>query len=398
MSAESFTAGDRLKAEWAAKVFQESGRSRTTARGLHYFALGRTDFPVFSRSGLKKTRAYRDKDANNLTEWIALAKRLGLIPWDAVPDQSVGEYGELEYVPSREDFSYSYSLGRPDLREFVEYLQRSTPVVEYSPVERPQPFHLELWVEKSTMNGMLQPVCERYNAVLVTFRGHASWGAAWKLCKRVDADGRPAIVLYLSDMDASGFLMCHELCDKVAEINSNFFNGRLDIRIKRTGLTPQQVVEYQIPLVPRNDGEKANADLYRQYVESCGLDPTMKAELDALERYYSGGIEAFVSKWLDKYYDSGLDRRCNAATEECVDLIPAGASLPEDIVRARRELLCRLEDLLKSEREIELPAGGEIESDVEAETDDPDGEPWLLDTLNGAYPGECDVDHVEVVA
>ena len=182
MSAESFTAGDRLKAEWAAKVFQESGRSRTTARGLHYFALGRTDFPVFSRSGLKKTRAYRDKDANNLTEWIALAKRLGLIPWDAVPIRAWANMASWNTC-HLEDFSYSYSLGRPDLREFVEYL-RSTPVVEYSPVERPQPFHLELWVEKSTMNGMLQPVCERYNAVLVTFRGHAS-GAQRGSCANV---------------------------------------------------------------------------------------------------------------------------------------------------------------------------------------------------------------------
>jgi len=395
---DQFTEVDRLKAEWAAKVFRESGRSQTTARALHYFALGRMDFPVFTRSGLKETRAYRDEDANSLTAWIALAKRLGLIPWDAVPDETVGEHGELEYVPSRQDFSYRYSLDRPDLSAIAQYLQRSTPVATYYPVERPQPFHLELWVEKSTMNGILQPVCEQHNAVLVTFKGHASWGAAWKLCKRVVTDGRPAIVLYLSDMDASGFLMGHELCDKVAEINSNFFDGGLDIRIKRIGLIPQQVVEHQIPLVPRKDGEKANAALYRQYVESFGLDPTMKAELDALERYYDGGIQAFVSEWLDKYYDSSLDRRCDAATNDCVNSIPDSLPLPADIIQRRREILCHLEDLLKAEREIEIPAGGEIEADVEAETDDPDDEPWLLDTLNNIYPGECDVDHVAEAA
>jgi len=192
--------------------------------------------------------------------------------------------------------------------------------------------------------------------------------------------------------------MGHELCDKVAEINSNFFDGRLDIRIKRIGLTPQQVVEHQIPLVPRKDGEKANAALYRQYVESFGLDPTMKAELDALERYYDGGIQAFVSEWLDKYYDSSLDRRCDAATNDCVNSIPDSLPLPEDIIQRRREILNHLEDLLKAEREIEIPAGGEIEADVEAETDDPDDEPWLLDTLNNIYPGECDVDHAAEAA
>ncbi len=398
MTSEPFTAGDRLKAEWAAKVFSESGRTRTTARALHYFALGRTDFPVFSRSGLRKVRTYRDEDANILTEWIALAKRLGLILWDAVPDETVGEHGELEYVPSSQDFSYRYSLDRPDILDIVQYLQRNTLVTAYYPIERPQPFHLELWVEKSTMNGILQPVCERRGAVLVTFKGHASWGAAWKLCKRAAADGRPAIVLYLSDMDASGFLMAHELCDKVAEINSNFFDGRLNIRIKRIGLTPRQVVEHQIPVVPRKDGEKANSAIYEQYISSCGLNPAMKAELDALERYYDGGIQAFVSAWLDKYYDSGLNRRCAAATDECVAAVPEGLPLPEDIVQRRREVLSTLERLLKAERELEVPAGGRIEAEVEAETEDPDGEPWLLDTLNGIYPSEGDVDHVEAAA
>jgi len=54
--------------------------------------------------------------------------------------------------------------------------------------------------------------------------------------------------------------------------------------------------------------------------------------------------------------------------------------------------------LLKAERELEVPAGGRIEAEVEVETEDPDGEPWLLDTLNGIYPSEGDVDHVEAAA
>jgi len=61
MAKNGFTRSDHLKAEWAAKVYQESGRDQTTARALHYFALGRQDYPIFNKSGPIGTRLYEDK-------------------------------------------------------------------------------------------------------------------------------------------------------------------------------------------------------------------------------------------------------------------------------------------------------------------------------------------------
>lgn len=386
---------DRLKAEWATKVYCESSLKSSTARAVHYFALGRTDYPVFNKKGLVKFRDYRDQDDANITEWISLAKRLGLIPWDALPDETVGEYGELEFIPSDQNFSYQYSLARPDtlvLEAMRKYLQRQTLIKEYVQVDRSQPYHLELWVEKSTMNGILLPVCRKYHSVLVTFKGHCSWGGVWKLCKRVADDDRPALVLYLSDMDASGFLMARELCDKVTEINNNFFGRQLDIRVKRIGLTPRQVVENRIPMVPRKEGEKANAALYRSYVESRGLDPNKKAELDALERYYDGGVQAFVESWLSRYYDSTLDQRCAAATEMLLDSTPDNPDLPESVVQRRHQILRELEELIKIERSIVIPDGNSMEANVVPETYDPNDEAWLLDTTNDIYPGPHDID------
>jgi len=391
-----FTEVDLHKAEWAAKVYLESGRERSTARAMHYFALGRTDYPVFNpKGGLKEIRNYRDEDAKNITEWIALAKRQGLIAWDDLPDETVGEYGELEFIPSDQDFSFNYSLNPPEgfaLADLKHYLHRKTLVTEYNVVARSQPYHVELWVEKGTMNGILRPVCSKDGVVLVTFKGHCSWGAVWKLCKRIASDSRPALLFYLSDLDASGFRMAAELCDKATEINNTFFGGRLNIRVKRIGLTPDQVVLHHIPMVERKKGEKAHAERYRGYVEAYGLNSTKKAELDALERFYPGGVQAFAESWLSRFYDSTLDRRCTAATKMFLDSVPENPALPEEIVLKRRKILSGLEDLFEAERNIVVPKGESLEADVDPETDDPDDEPWLLDTANKLYPNPDDID------
>ena len=170
-----FSRSDHLKAEWAAQILKESARNQTTARALHYFALGRQDYPLFKKSGLAGLRKYEDNDAASLTSWIALAKRLGLIEWDRLPDESVGEYGELVFDPSECDFSYEYTLDRPEfyeLSELKKYLGQNSFVFGYTRIKRDQPYHLELWVEKATMNSILRPVCTKYGAVLVTFQGH----------------------------------------------------------------------------------------------------------------------------------------------------------------------------------------------------------------------------------
>jgi hypothetical protein len=56
-----------------------------------------------------------------------------------------------------------------------------------------QRYHLEIWVEKSTMNDVLLPIIERYGAVLVTSVGFQSVTAAVQLItQRVKRDGVPS--------------------------------------------------------------------------------------------------------------------------------------------------------------------------------------------------------------
>jgi hypothetical protein len=398
----NFTKADRLKAEWAARVYKESGRSKTTARAIHYFALGRTDYPLFNKAGLKGIRPYVDSDDGHITEWIALAKRQGIIGWDQLPDETVSE-SVVEDYSCDSDFSYHYELSQPDWTEIKKYLGLEVYSREINEIDRRQPFHQELWAEKNTMNSILRPVCQKYGAVLVTFKGHCSWGSVWKLCKRVAADGRPALVFYLSDMDASGFRMAVELAEKIAEINNNFFDGKLDIRVRRIGLTPQQVIDNQIQLVDRKDTEKANNSLYEAYVGKYGLELNKKAELDALERYYPGGVAAFVEEWLKKFVDDDLERKCIDATAELIKELPANPPLPENLIDLRSKLLAGLEELISAEDAI-VPENDILEGDsegvdIEPDTTDPTEILWLLETANGVYPtGDEDVDFTAMEA
>jgi hypothetical protein len=396
----TFTKTERAKAEWALKVYQESGRTRTTARAMHYFCLGRTDYPLFNRTGKQyDERPFTDSDDDNITEWIALAKRQGLLSWDAIRDETVSEEGVVEYIPHHSDFSYNYSNSFPyfSLSDLRRHLKSRTFECHTSRVERDQPYHLELWVEKNTMNSMLKPVSDRYDAALITFKGQPSWGAVQNLCNRAaQQDPRPTLVFYLSDLDVYGFLMASQMSEKVDELNKEFFEGRLDIRVRRIGLTPEQVREYKIPLVKCAEPKKkkkngdpvavANRDRFNAYVSPFGFDHTKKAELDALERYFPGGVTEFAASWLSKFYDSTLNSRCIKATEDLTDAMPPTPELPDEIIDLRSKLLMGLEELIAAEEELAIPDGGYEDSDVDPITENPNDTAWLLDTSHGVCP------------
>src|SRR5207253_2294776 len=67
-----------------------------------------------------------------------------------------------------------------------------------------QGYHLEIWIEKSTMDDVIHPIARTYGAVLVTSIGFQSMTRVIQLLHRVNEAGKPARVFYLSDFDPAG--------------------------------------------------------------------------------------------------------------------------------------------------------------------------------------------------
>jgi hypothetical protein len=63
---------------------------------------------------------------------------------------------------------------------------------------------LELWVDKSTINEVLEPICRARGVNLSVGKGYASITGIVGLLKRAEHCGRPVRVLYISDYDRNG--------------------------------------------------------------------------------------------------------------------------------------------------------------------------------------------------
>jgi hypothetical protein len=268
-----YTETDRTKSKWVARTYQDfvknTGRSRTTLRGLFYYALQMkaSDYPICGGfvGEIRITRPYHENDGEKLAKWMSKARRLGFIPADAILEETTGEQ---IFLP--------------------EIVQQ-------------RPYSLEVWVAKSALNPLLYPICQKNGATLVSVNGRASDDAIFALYQRCL---HPTIILCLSDLSPSGAFFSSDLATKIAKAGQS--TGSRDIELKCIGLKPEQVLDLSLPLVNASTNSKENQNRFKSYHKPYPIDPRKMAELDCLEVYYPEGIAGFLSESLAKYL-SGSD-------------------------------------------------------------------------------------------
>ena len=260
------TETDRTKSKWLARTYydfvKESGRSRTTQRGLFYYALQRkaSDYPICGGfvGEIRIMRPYHENDGEKLPKWLGKARTLGYIPADVILDETPGE----QIIPAEHSRDRQHSI--------------------------------EVWLNKSSLDPLLAPVCREHGVTLVSVQGKASEEALKALYRRAAG---PTIILCLSDLSPSGAFFATDLAADVAKAKLQGCDA--DIKIKCIGLLPEQISRLTIPLLKipmaqKGPNSKDDQERFKKYLKLHSLDPKKMAELDALEAHYPGGIAGFL--------------------------------------------------------------------------------------------------------
>jgi transcriptional regulator with XRE-family HTH domain len=265
-----------------------------------------------------------------------------------------------------------------------------------------QPYHLEVWIEKSTMDDVLVPLCETYGATLVTSVGFQSISSVVKLLLRVARIGKPVRIFYISDLDPAGDCMPAAVARQVEYWCADYAPDA-DIKLHALALTTEQAAQYQLPRIPIKDTDRRANNFEERHGKGA-------VELDALEALYPGTLAQIVRGAMRPYQDDTLPRRLAAADNAALRLashtVLAALDSPTSAARAaivtdaykilgqytdrlialRRELETELEPIRERMDEVreELDAAAEdfaleLPARPEPEVDPPDESDWLFD-------------------
>ena len=150
-------------------------------------------------------------DMQTVYRLLKEAREEGTIPWHWIVDET----RTLEQVSTWDDpDDYMDTMVRDYRRDFW----------------RQQPERIEVWSEKGTIRGVLQPVLDEYG---VGFRVMHGFGSATAINDVANTDSDyPLTILYIGDFDPSGMYMSqHDIPDRISQYGGDH------ITIDRIALT-----------------------------------------------------------------------------------------------------------------------------------------------------------------
>ncbi len=289
--------GEVEKARWFADLWTKFGYTT----GVH---LRRVHYQLISQPDPRKAdgKAYEntENDWNYLLNAGKYARYLGLVDPAAFEDRRNPDPLVIAHYWDDDPPGYELDTWQSMEIDFPEY--PSLPGFNISGFDvNLQPYHMEIWVEKTTMNDVLRPLCYEYKVNLVTGAGEMSITAVLDLIRRVEEAKRPARIFYVSDFDPAGYGMPISVARKI-EFLVDQLELDMDIRLEPIALTRDQVQQYGLPRTPIKDTELRRGNF--EAIHGQGA-----VELDALEALHPGTLATIVGAHLDHYHDHDIEEQ-----------------------------------------------------------------------------------------
>lgn len=154
-----------------------------------------------------------------------------------------------------------------------------------------QPTHVEVWIEKDALVGVIENVCRTWDVSYLACRGYVSLSEMWKaVYERWQDLDKPVIVLHLGDHDPSGLDMTRDNLERLTLFGEEH---DVEVEVQRLALNMDQVDRYQPPPNFAKISDSRAPDYISKYGSSSW-------ELDALEpAVIVGLIEDAIAEIVD---------------------------------------------------------------------------------------------------
>lgn len=223
-----------------------------------------------------------------LADMVSNARLCGLMDWDFIKDR-----GRITHS----------NLVSPNLKAFMQSLNESFRIDKW----KRQPRYVEVMVEKQALEGVLLPVCQKWDVPFTANKGYSSSSSMYERGKFIqsmrDVEKKDVYVIYLGDHDPSGLDMSRDIQDRL----ETFSDG--PVNVMRVALNHAQVLRQGLLPNPA----KLKDSRAKEYVAQYGLESW---ELDALE---PSTLASIVTNGIKGLLDLNLWKEAEKEQQESQD-------------------------------------------------------------------------------
>jgi len=210
------------------------------------------------------------KDTKRVSEQLVDAREQGLIPWAWITDSTRSAEGASVFEGPHDFIDAALASYRRDFW-------------------RGQPVRLQVWSEKATIRGAVEPILYQYGVRFRFVHGFNSATVVRELALESQQDPRPLHVLYVGDWDPSG------MCMSERDLPERLLRYGGVVYLRRIALVAEDVQGTALPSFPAESkrGDSRYDWFVRTYGPACW-------ELDALHpAVLRDRLESAIMQYID---------------------------------------------------------------------------------------------------
>jgi hypothetical protein len=145
--------------------------------------------------------------------------------------------------------------------------------------------YVEIWLEKDALAGVVYPVTGMFDVPLMVARGYASLSFLYSAAEYISELTVPTFIYHLGDFDPSGVNAGEKIEATLREMAPD-----ADITFRRLAVTPEQIVEWNLPTRPTKKSDTRSKNFGEISVELDAIEP------NRLRRLVQQAIEQHLPK------------------------------------------------------------------------------------------------------
>ena len=155
--------------------------------------------------------------------------------------------------------------------------------------------YVEVWTESRSLAAVIENLCDELAVSLYPSGGFTSLTLAYQAAEYINEvvahRDVPAEIIYIGDYDPAGVLIDRDVESKLR----GHLHQHIELNFHRLAITPEQIIEYDLPTKPRKPGEKRRPDI-KETVEGEAMKPNDLRRLlrDKIESFLPAGEMAVV--------------------------------------------------------------------------------------------------------
>lgn len=240
-----------------------------------------------------------EKSYKNVGSLVSDARLAGMIDWGIIKDRG------------------RVMLANPHWDDPVDFIESVAPQYRFD-LWLDQSTYVEVMVEKQALEGVLEPVCRKWDVPFTANKGYSSSSAMYEASKRFLAraeEGKHLAVIYLGDHDPSGIDMSRDVLDRLDLFLKTSLcldigpNEEPAIKVLRIALNMDQIEDLKPPENPAKiTDSRAGSYISRFGRSSWELDAIEPRQLASLvERNIIGCMDSNLFKANQAKQQKGRD-------------------------------------------------------------------------------------------